>query len=126
MGFVHRRARAPKQLGIIEVKPVQTAEHGVFIMVQRGAVGFGSFDEGLNRAIAKKLGTLRAEHDLERHLGILVERWDRSSDPTDTPVPDIPPEIDVLWIVHAWLREGEEHPAVWVARGGATAWRVYD
>jgi hypothetical protein len=86
-----------KQLGIIEVKPVRaTRKHGVLVMVQRGAMGFGSFGEELDVAIAKKLATLRVETDLERHLAVLVERWDRSNEPEDTPVPELPSDIHVL------------------------------
>lgn len=67
---------------------------------------------------------LGLERDLDRHLGVLVERWDRSNEPLDTPVPEIPAEIDVLWIVHAW-RQGFDTYPVWVARRGDTAWRLY-
>lgn len=116
-----------KQLGIIEVKPIRaTRENGVMIMVSRSAEGFGSFREELDGAMARKIGTLRREHDLERHLGVYLRRWDRSSEPEDTPVPEIAYEIDVLWVVHAWRREAFDYPPLWVARRGETAWRVYD
>lgn len=73
----HRRVKA---LGIVELKPVRSdREHVVYVVPIRGAFGIGSFSEELRRAAEAKAATLARERDLERHLGVLVDRWDRAS-----------------------------------------------
>lgn len=90
----------------------------------RSAAGIGSFSRELERAVHAKVATLAREHDLERHLGVLVDHWDVSNEAEETPVPEIPTEIDVLWVVHRWKQHFEWLP-VWVTRRGETTWRVY-
>jgi hypothetical protein len=83
----------------------------------------GPLDE-LAGAVAAKAATLRREHDLERHLGVLVDRWDVLNESGATPLPQIPEEIDFLWIVHRW-EQGYDWLPTWVARRGETTWRVH-
>jgi hypothetical protein len=112
-----------KSLGIQHLTPIHSErENVVFVVPTRGAV-IESFAPELFHALEEKREVLGLEHDLEGHLGVLVERWDRSNEPQETPVPEFPAEIDVLWIVHAWFELG--YP-VWVARRGETMWRVYE
>jgi hypothetical protein len=113
-----------KELGVIELKPIHSErENVVHVLPSRGGT-VESFTPELVEALDRKREVLGLERDRERHLGILVERWDRSNEPEDTPVPEIPAEIDVLWIVHAW-RQGFDSYPVWVVRRGESAWRVY-
>jgi len=115
-----------KSLGIDDLTPIQSErENVVFVLPSRGAV-IESFAPELLHALEAKREVLGLEHDLEGHLGVLVERWDRSNEPEETPVPEIPAEIDVLWIVHVWRQGFEQGYPVWVARRGETTWRVYE
>jgi hypothetical protein len=65
-----------------------------------------------------------AGHDLERHLGVLVDRWGVLNESESTPLPQIPEEIDFLWVVHRW-EQGYDWLPTWVARRGETTWRVH-
>lgn len=116
-----------KGLGIVEIRPISYSkrEHAVIVLPLRGAVVGGFFTE-LEARVANRAPMLEAEAaDLERHLGILVHRWDVSNEPEATPVPEIPAQIDVLWVVHRWRQDFDWLP-VWVARRGYPAWRVYE
>ena len=116
----HERVR---QLGVVELKPFfAKQEHVVVVLPSRGAA-IGSFSAELERAIDAKRRTLTLSRDLETHLGVMVDRWDVSNEPHETPAPELPPEVDVLWLVHRWAQELESSP-VWVARRGDSDWRV--
>lgn len=117
----HERVKA---LGIVDLTPILSEREDVVYVIPSRTDLVLSFTPELDRALERKREVLRLERDYERHLGVLVERWDRSNDPEATPVPEIPPEIDFLWIVHAWRQAFDEY-SVWVARRGETAWRVY-
>jgi hypothetical protein len=113
-----------RELGIVDLKPIQSEKRNVvYVLPTRGGT-VGSFTAELLERLQEKREVLGLEANLERHLGVLVERWDRSNEPEDTPVPEIPAEIDVLWIVHAWRQAFDTYP-VWVARRGESAWSVY-
>jgi hypothetical protein len=113
-----------KELGIVELKPISSERENVIRVVPSRTDTIPGFSPELLEVLEAKREVLGQETDLERHLGVLVERWDRSNEPEDTPVPEIPPEIDSLWIVHSW-RQGLDQYPVWVARHGDAAWRVY-
>jgi hypothetical protein len=123
--YIAEHARV-RELGIVDLWPIQgNREHVVYVLPTRGSV-IGSFTAELLDRLEAKREVLGLEVDLERHLGVLVERWDRSNEPKETPVPEIPAEIDVLWIVHAWRQRFDDKYPVWVARRGEPAWRVYE
>jgi hypothetical protein len=54
----------------------------------------------------------------------LVDRWDVLNESGATPLPQIPEEIDFLWVVHRW-EQGYDWLPTWVARRGETTWRVH-
>jgi len=114
-----------EDLGIVELKPFRgKRDHFVYAIPMR-AGPVGSLRSELEAAVAAKASKLRREEGLERHLGVFVRRWDVSNEVEDTPVPpELPPEIDVLWVLHGWKQDSDRHP-VWVARRGETVWRVY-
>lgn len=117
----HERVKA---LGIEDLTPIRSErENVVHVLPSRGDLVV-SFTPELAGALEAKREVLGLVGDHEHHLGVLLERWDRSNEPEDTPVPEIPEEIDVLWIVHAWRQGFAEYP-VWAARRGNTAWRLY-
>jgi hypothetical protein len=113
-----------KGLGLEEVKPIRgKREHFVAVMPYASGYAGLSFDEELRTRVEAKASVLAEVEDLERHLAVLVHRWDVSNDPEDTAVPSIPPTLDVLWVVHRW-KQDLGSPPVWVARRGEETWRV--
>lgn len=113
-----------KELGLEEVKPIESKrEQAVYVLPFRSGL-IGSFDDELRDRVGAKAGVLGEVGDLERHLGVLVHRWDVSNEPSSAAVPPMPSTIDVLWVVHRW-EQGFDFRPVWVARRGDTAWRVY-
>jgi hypothetical protein len=80
-----------KELGVVELKPIRSERENVVYVVPSRTELVGSFTPELLGALESKREVLRLERDLDRHLSILVERWDRSNEPEDTPVPEIPP-----------------------------------
>src|SRR5262245_16189913 len=56
----------------------------------------------------------------ERHLAVLVHRWDASTDPAQTPPPTLADRVDVLWVVVANRRPVQ----VWTVGAGEHAWRI--
>lgn len=114
-----------KEFGLEEVKPMESKrEHAVHVLPYRSAM-IGSFDAELRERIASKADVLGKVGELERHLAVLVHRWDVSNDPRSTPVPPLPPTVDALWVVHRWQQDLDWHP-VWFAGRGQTTWRTYD
>jgi hypothetical protein len=115
-----------KELGILELKPISPTERDHVVYVAPGRTDLvETLSPDLREALEAKRQVLGLQNDLERHLGVYVERWDRSNEPEDTNVPEIPPEIDVLWIVHAWKQLFEDDYPVWVVRRGQATWRLY-
>jgi hypothetical protein len=105
--------------------PVESRrENVVAVLPTTGARRFGPFNDELAKAVADNVGKLSEVGDLERHLAILVDRFDAEGDPVATPPPALPPAIDCLWIVHRW-RGPDDMLAVWLARAGDSAWRVH-
>ena len=117
----HERVR---ELGIVELKPTRgIRDHFVWVLPTQGGP-VGPFSDELHGALEAKRETLGLEQDLERHLGVWVDRWDVSNEPAHTPAPELPPEIDVLWVVHRWRESFDEAP-VWVVRRRERSWRVH-
>ena len=114
-----------KTMGLEEVKPVRAKkEHVVAVLPLSGVRAIGSFSTELEGALSDNEAKLGEVGDLERHLAVLVERFDALSDPTLTPLPALPPTIDCLWVVHRWLDEDDRH-TTWLGRRNATGWKVH-
>jgi hypothetical protein len=113
-----------KGLGLDDVTPVQADRPNfVGVLPIRSAVIRG-FDDELRERVNAKAGVLGQALDLQRHLAVLVYRWDVSGDAESMHVPELPPTIDVLWVVHRWHHERDESE-VWVTRRWQSAWHAY-
>ena len=122
--FIERH-RQVKGMGLEEVLPVESKRTNVVAVLPfSGMRVFGPFNDELAKAVgdnAKKLGEVQ---DLERHLAVLVDRFDLVPDSEATPPPAFPPELDCLWVVHRW-HHLQDWLAVWVARPGERSWNVH-
>lgn len=113
-----------RELGLKTVTPVTLeGENFVGVLPGRGAT-IREFDAELQERINAKADVLGKAANLQRHLAVFVQRWDVSGDPASMPVPELPPTIDVLWVVHRWnlVREQKE---IWVTRRSQSAWNDY-
>ena len=84
--------------------------------------GFGTL---LRDAIAcnrVKLGDCRPR---ETHLVVTLDRPDVSASPLDTPVPQLPSEVDVLWIVLGYYNAKWTY-RVWQATRAQDGWLLLD
>jgi hypothetical protein len=101
---MHRRL---KDKGLVEVERWPSRRQNVVgLLLLTGARTIGGFSHPLKVAIddnAEKLGNVR---DHEHHLAVLVGRFDASTHPELTPVPALPIEIEVLWIVTRYWSDG--------------------
>jgi hypothetical protein len=117
----HERLR---ELGLNDVTPVRSSrENFVGVLPVRGAVIRG-FGVELQERVSAKADVLGEVGDLHRHLAVLVHRWDVSGDADSMPVPELPPTIDVLWVVHRWQHD-RERPEIWITRRWRSSWSVY-
>lgn len=115
-----------KEIGLEELKPVRSArEHVVGVLPVTAWREIGGFGELLAAAVADNAAKLGEAHSFERHLAVLVDRFDASSHPALTQPPELPAEVDVLWVVRRW-RHGGDFLAVWVLRRGEHEWRVHE
>jgi len=113
-----------KELGLNGVTPIAgKRENYIGVMPGRADIVRG-FDEELRERINKKADALGKVGDLERHLAVLVYRWGVSGDPESMAVPELPPTIDILWVVHRWTYE-RDRPEIWVAGRRSSSWSVH-
>lgn len=87
-------------------------------------------DAAVGRAIddnGAKLGEARhADHgSRECHLAVFVEEPTESATPADDPLPPLPDDIDVVWLVMTWNRRSHR-PWVWSFRRDSDAWRAHE
>jgi hypothetical protein len=120
---LHERLRS---MGLVSIKPVE-GEADLLIAVLpvtsvREVVGFGRFLEAVVEDNAGKLGETGPEY--EHHLGVIVDRFDASDFPHLTPPPELPAEIEILWIVHRW-RHASDSRLAWKLARGDDDWTVY-
>jgi hypothetical protein len=112
-----------KELGLNDVTPVHMdRENFIGVLPMRTGIVRG-FDDELQERVNAKASVLGQAPDLQRHLAVLVDRWDVSGNPESMPVPELPPTIDVLWVVHRWSHE-RDRPEVWVTRRWRSSWNV--
>jgi hypothetical protein len=113
-----------RKLGLNDVTPMRMShENYIIVLPGRGAV-IREFDVDLRERVNAKAEVLGDVGDLQRHLAVLVHRWDVSGDVDSMPVPELPPTIDILWVVHRWQHH-RERPEIWVTRRWKSAWTVY-
>lgn len=113
-----------KELGLTEVTPIASKRQN-YIGVMPGRAGVvRGFDEELRERVNAKAGVLGDVVDLQRHLAVLVHRWDVAGDTESMAVPELPPTIDILWVVHRWRHE-RDRPEIWVARRWSSSWSVH-
>lgn len=121
-------ARKLLDLGLVSADclSMSSSHHvDVFPPVTDGAwrsLGFRSELEEAVRANSQKLAAARPR---ETHLVAVVGDPATSPDPADTPVPSVPAEIDVLWVVLAVHFTSYGVHRVWRADRGATEWAPY-
>jgi hypothetical protein len=113
-----------RELGLNSVTPIASKrENYIGVMPGRGDIVRG-FDEELRERIDAKAKVLGKVGDFQRHLAVIVLRWDVSGDPESMAVPELPPTIDILWVVHR-STYGGDRPEVWVARRSSSSWSVH-
>jgi hypothetical protein len=118
---LHRRL---ERLGLVNLEPLER-EGGDFVAIMSlgGAGVITGFEEGLRAVIrenAQKLGEARPRRT---HLAIDVARFDASRYPHQTPPGRLPPEIDMVWVVH---RYGPRTlPNVWSLARGEVEWHQH-
>lgn len=121
---LHERLRS---MGLVSIKPVEgEAEFLIAVLPVtsvREVVGFGPFLDAVVEDNAKKLGETGSEY--EHHLGVIVDRFDASDFPHLTPPPELPADVDVLWVVHRW-RHGSDTRFAWRLARGDKEWSVYE
>jgi hypothetical protein len=94
-----------KELGLDDVTPVHAdRENFIGVLPMRSGIVRG-FDDELQERVNAKASVLGQAPYLQRHLAVLIYRWDVSGNPESMPVPQLPPTIDVLWVVHRWSHE---------------------
>jgi hypothetical protein len=103
-----------------EASDVPGAEIATWSSRTAGALyGFGP---ELIRAINSKKSKLGKAEGYERHLAVDVLAL-RSSDPGRTPCPELPDEIDFVWVTRRAFSLLRGSPVVWVSDGHGS-WRV--
>jgi hypothetical protein len=121
---LHERLRS---MGLVSINPVEGDEELLIAVLPitsvREVVGFGRFLESVVEDNATKLGETGPGY--EHHLGVIVDRFDASDFPHLTPPPELPAEVDVLWIVHRW-RHGSDSRFAWRLSRGDDSWTVYE
>jgi hypothetical protein len=118
----HEIARA---LGIVEVTKVEDAGSVVGVLPITDAVRIEGFADLLDQAIADNAAKLGRARPRQTHLAVLVNRFDASRFPTETPIPRLFEEVDVLWVIHRWHNH-LQLPKVWWATRGSMEWSLAD
>lgn len=113
------KTQAPLPQGVQTVQKAKDGEHGVVICTwssdtQEVLQPLPGFTSELERALRKKQAKLGRAEGYERHLAVELRAL-RAQDPSQTPVPTLPPTIDVLWVVNTIAVGGE--PVGWWTTG---------
>jgi hypothetical protein len=112
-------------MGLDELLPHQWKEANfVGVLPMTGVRIIGGFGQYLSETIAGNAAKLGEASGHERHLAVLIDRFDAAPDPSLTQVPEMPPELDCLWVVHRWRTDADQLSA-WVARSGDQEWRIH-
>jgi hypothetical protein len=105
--------------GVIDVSQADDGEPGVVIGTwsSSGAVALPGFTQELIEAVSANEGKLALAERYERHLAVDLRAL-RASDPSSTPAPDLPPSIDLLWVVRTTITQARVEPLAWWSDGG--------
>ena len=87
-------------------------------MTAGSAVAMHGLLNDLLVAVGDNAEKLSLAAGFEHHLAVDVMGL-RAHDPSQTPIPELPPEIDFLWVVRRTIPD----PVVWVTNG-SEPWRV--
>jgi hypothetical protein len=114
-----------RELGITSIRPIESSDDPVATVLPITSVrAILGFSQQLDRAVSDNVKKVGEALGLAHHLGVLVDRFDASAFADLTPVPDLPTEVDVLWVLHKW-RHSEERLQTWVGRRDAQAWTFF-
>lgn len=109
---------AERPLGVLKVSQADNGEPGVIIGTWSSA-GVGpipGFTYELQETIEANAGKLGRAHGFERHLAVDLRAL-RASDPSCSPAPPLPAEIDVLWVIRTTITATRTEPMAWWSTG---------
>ena len=110
----------PGGLMRIDAEPAARSSVDFAVWSGIGAGALTGIGTDLELAIASNRDKLARAEGFERHLAVDVQAL-RSSDPARTPVPELPPSIDYLWVTRRSISAQRSQPVVWVT-DGTGAW----
>jgi hypothetical protein len=119
---MHRRLEAKGLVGLERWR--SRREHVVGVFPLSGGRQIVGFSEPLQAAVYDNAPKLGMVEGFERHLAVLVGRFDFSTYPEATAVPELPKVVDAIWVVTR-DRLGGAPTGVWHARRGHTSWTVW-
>lgn len=114
----HRRFKA---LGLVEIENVGS-ENGVRCIAFGSGSEISGFSDRLALEVARNATKLGQAAPRESHLAVLSYDLLASRLPTKTAPPELPSQVDYLWVIHSW----PETPGlveVWLAARGESSWR---
>ena len=124
IGTGERPARdaLPRGIMSVEIEPKPAPSARIATWSGTGTEVLRDIHVDLDQAIEDNRSKLGSADGYERHLAVDV-RARRASDPGRTSVPDLPVEIDYLWVVRRAYSRSRGSPVVWVTDGGGL-WNV--
>lgn len=104
--------------GVMDISRADNGEPGVVIGTwsSASAVALHGFTAELLEAIEANVGKLVRAQGYERHLAVDLRAL-RARDPSRSPVPPLPAEIDVLWVIRSTIPAGWAEPMAWWSTG---------
>lgn len=105
--------------GVLGVWQAKEGEPGVVIGTRssRAASSLPGFSYELQEAIDANRRKLARADRYERHLAVDLRAL-RSSNPSESPPPRLPDEIDVLWVLRTGVTVARTEPMAWWSTGG--------
>jgi hypothetical protein len=95
----------------------------IFPPIGDEAIGVRGFSTLLRNTIAANIDKLREARPRQTHLVVTLERSDVSADPADTPPPQLPEGIDVLWLLPGYYNAKWTY-RVWRTIAGDQRWHL--
>ena len=109
-------------LNKVDVEPSEHPTVAIATWSSTRAGLISGFGPELERAVAENRAKLAAATGYERHLAVDIVGL-RASDSSQTYTPELPDEIDYLWVTRRWISSVPTSPVVWVTDGEGT-WKV--
>jgi hypothetical protein len=105
--------------GVLNVSQADDGEPGVVIgtWLSAGASAIPGFTSELHEAIQANVTKLAQAAGFERHLAVDLRAL-RASDPSRSPAPHLPAELDVLWVIKTSVTQARSEPIAWWSTGG--------